>query len=179
MSDHFYARDAREPVAGKENHNQSEVMSTQFFLSLDPPTATAQMKGERIAYKGGKPFVIHYKKKPQLEAEKLFKMLLNPNRPRRPLTGAVRVSCDWFFSFRKSEKKGVTSHFSAVPKTTKPDAGNSNKMLIDCMTDLGFWNDDSQIFDETARKFWSDEPGILIKIEWGVELGYVRKGGLF
>ncbi|MBK1835033.1 RusA family crossover junction endodeoxyribonuclease [Roseibacillus ishigakijimensis] len=158
----------------------NEMKQVRFFLSLDPPTATAQQKGERVVPgKGGKHFVVHYKKQSLKDAEKLFKTLLLPFKPAKPIEGAVRVSCEWIFPWRKSERKTVRRAFSAIPKTTKPDAGNSNKLLIDCMTDLGFWGDDSQVFDESARKYWGEEPGIFIQIEHGGELGFVRKGGLF
>ena len=39
------------------------------------------------------------------------------------------------------------------------------KMLKNCMTKLGFWNDDAQIVNERVDKILSDEPtGIAIEI---------------
>lgn len=41
-------------------------------------------------------------------------------------------------------------------------------MLKDIMTDLGYWADDAIVASEITEKFWSDIPGIYVKIE---ELG--------
>lgn len=150
----------------------------EFFLSFEPPTATAQQRKHRIAKIKGKQMVMTYKPQPVKDAEELFRIHLASFCPNEPIEGPIRVSCDWIFPWRKSEKKSVMREFSAIPKTTKPDSGNSNKLLIDCMTKAGFWNDDAQVFDESARKYWGDEPGILVSIEWGHELGFVRKGGM-
>jgi Holliday junction resolvase RusA-like endonuclease len=48
---------------------------------------------------------------------------------------------------------------------TKPDTDNLEKLLKDCMTEVGFWNDDAQVVKEIAEKVWTDEPtGISIEI---------------
>ncbi|WP_252968912.1 RusA family crossover junction endodeoxyribonuclease [Erysipelothrix rhusiopathiae] len=39
------------------------------------------------------------------------------------------------------------------------------KLLLDCMTDLGFWNDDAQITSMLVEKMYDKVPGIYIKIE--------------
>lgn len=147
-----------------------------FYLNLTPPTCTSQQKGERVVKgKNGKPFVVHYKKKPLIQAEELFKFNLIKHKPSSPILGPIRVTCEWVFPWRKSERKGVMNKFRRIPKTTKPDAGNSNKLLIDCMTDLGFWNDDSQVFSEKPEKFWGDDVGIYVLLEYGEKIGYVER----
>ena len=50
-------------------------------------------------------------------------------------------------------------------KTTKPDIDNLQKLLKDCMTDLGYWKDDAQVASEIAEKFWSDVVGIYVLVE--------------
>lgn len=47
----------------------------------------------------------------------------------------------------------------------KPDLDNSVKLLQDCMTSLGFWEDDRFIVSLIVEKFWTDIPGIFIQIE--------------
>lgn len=49
--------------------------------------------------------------------------------------------------------------------TTKPDTDNLQKLLKDCMTKLGYWQDDAQVASEIVEKFWADTVGIYIKIE--------------
>lgn len=149
----------------------------EFFMCFEPPTATAQQKGERIVKgKNGRSFVSHYKKKALKDAEALLKLHLQAVRPPTPIDGAIRVRCEWVFPWRKSETKRTREAFETVPKITRPDAANSNKLLIDCMSDLNFWRDDNQVFSETAEKYWGDEPGIFVCIEHGGELGFMKKG---
>lgn len=48
---------------------------------------------------------------------------------------------------------------------TRPDTDNLEKMLKDCMTEVGFWKDDALVVSETVYKIWSDEPtGISIEL---------------
>ena len=56
-------------------------------------------------------------------------------------------------------------HENGSYKTTRPDLDNMMKLLQDCMTDLGFWEDDRLIAGLHVEKFWSEVPGIYIKIE--------------
>lgn len=140
----------------------------QFFLPCEPPTATAQQKGARIVTpKGGRPFVSFYKKQTLKDAESLFKGLLTRHMLDKPLTGPLAVEVDWVFPWRASEKKSILAAFYLLPKDTKPDADNSNKLLLDCMTELGFWGDDSQIYDLRVRKFWGIEAGLKVRIIHG------------
>ena len=50
-------------------------------------------------------------------------------------------------------------------RTTKPDTDNLQKLLKDCMTDVGFWKDDAQVASEICEKFWAEIPGIWIRVE--------------
>ena len=51
-------------------------------------------------------------------------------------------------------------------RITKPDTDNLEKLLKDCMTQVGFWKDDAQVVKEVVEKRWSDEPtGISIQID--------------
>ncbi len=50
-------------------------------------------------------------------------------------------------------------------KHTKPDTDNLQKLLKDCMTELGFWKDDALVASELVQKFWGEKTGIYINIE--------------
>ena len=41
---------------------------------------------------------------------------------------------------------------------------NIQKLLMDCMTAVGFWTDDAQVASMVAEKFWAEVPGIYISI---------------
>ena len=50
-------------------------------------------------------------------------------------------------------------------KTSRPDTDNLQKLLKDCMTLVGFWDDDALVASELVEKFWAEFPGIYIRIE--------------
>lgn len=113
--------------------------SIHFFLPMDKiPTVTAQQKGERVA--GGK--IVHYDKKSVRDAKREFAALLAPHAPAEPYARGVPLflKLSFYYPWRGRVKDPATRF-----KTTKPDADNAAKILIDCMTKAGFWWDDSQI----------------------------------
>lgn len=135
----------------------------KIFLLLNPPRATAQM--QKVAMVRGKPRF--YKPKSVQGARDTLMRHLRPFRPTSPIEGAVALRVVWLFP------RGRHRHNEW--KTTKPDTDNLQKMLKDCMTELGFWKDDAQVVKETCEKRWSDEPcGISIEVD-GMDKLY--KGG--
>ena len=125
-----------------------------FFLEMDPPTVTAQM--HRVMVRNGRPRF--YDSKPLKQARAQFVEALTPHAPASPLAGAVGLTVTWYF-LTKSHKEGEY-------RTTKPDTDNLEKLLKDCMTQCGFWNDDAQVCCEEVQKYWTrTEPGIFIKVE--------------
>lgn len=132
----------------------------KFKLKMNPPTATAQQKGERVV--GG--HIHHYKKKNIMAAEAILRDALLPYVPKEPITDKpIILKVLWEFPYPKSAKKHVSGH--CRHKITRPDTDNLNKMLKDIMTDMGFWKDDALISMEWIWKVLSDEPGIWISIE--------------
>ena len=132
----------------------------QFKLKMVPPTATAQQKGERVV--GG--HIHHYKKRNVAAAEAVLRDALLPYILSEPITEQpIWLRTYWMFPYPKSAKKHLPDHERF--KITRPDADNLNKMLKDVMTDMGFWKDDALIAIEEVWKMYSDEPGIVIRIE--------------
>ncbi len=134
-----------------------------FFLAMNPPTVTHQMKQVRVA--GNKP--IFYDPPRVKEARQTLIGHLVPNKPALPMEGAISLTVLWLFPKGKTHKHGQW-------RTTKPDTDNLQKLLKDCMTQVGFWKDDAQVVRETVEKRWSDEPcGIYIEIEELEDNSYV------
>jgi Holliday junction resolvase RusA-like endonuclease len=126
-----------------------------FFIAIDPPTSTAQMKQVRVVK--GKP--IFYDPPAVKEARNVLSAHLAVHKPDKPMAGPVSLRVLWLFPKGKSHKNGEW-------RTTKPDTDNLQKLLKDCMTRCGFWNDDAQVVREVAEKRWADEPsGIYIEVE--------------
>ena len=128
-------------------------MRLEFFMPMRPPTATHQEKKWRVVK--GKP--VSYDPPEVLAARSKLTDHLAGHKPAHPLEGAVRLLVQWCFP-RGQHKDGEY-------RITKPDTDNLNKLLKDCMTDVGFWKDDAQVASEICEKFWAEVPGIYIRIE--------------
>lgn len=131
------------------------MATVQFFLAMVPPTVTHQEKKVRVAK--GKPIIYE---PAELKAARAKLMAhLAKYEPVEPLEGALQLVCKWCFPLDKGGR-----HRDGEYKTSKPDTDNLQKLLKDCMTDLGFWVDDAQVASEVAEKFWADIPGIFVQI---------------
>ena len=127
----------------------------EFFIAMNPPTSTAQMKQVRVV--NNKP--VFYEPAPVKEARKQLIGHLILHRPDVPLDGPLALTVMWLFPKGKSHKNGEW-------RTSKPDTDNLQKLLKDCMTKCQFWKDDAQVVREVVEKRWSDEPcGIYIEIQ--------------
>lgn len=129
-------------------------MSTQFFMAMLPPTVTHQEKKVRVLK--GKP--IFYEPPELKDAREKLISHLAAHIPEQKYTGAVRLITKWCFPIRGK-------HIDGEYKTTKPDTDNLQKLLKDVMTKLDFWTDDALVASEVVEKFYSDIPGIFIRID--------------
>ena len=130
-------------------------MQISFFLPMKPPTVTHQEKAVHVVK--GKP--VHYEPDKLKAARSKLMAYLGQHAPIVPLCGPLRLVTKWCFPITGKRKDGQW-------KTTRPDTDNLQKLLKDCMTRVGFWEDDAQVAREVIEKRWSDEPcGIYIEIE--------------
>lgn len=120
------------------------LLRRAIYLPIDPPTKTAQQKGLRVV-RGHAQF---YEKKEVSEAKALLKDQLLQYVPDEPYHGALMVGVTWAFGTK--EKRKIREEY----RTTRPDLDNLFKGLADCLTDLGFWDDDSLITEVCLRKIW-------------------------
>lgn len=128
---------------------------TEFFMPFKKvPTTTHQQKQVRVV--NNKP--VFYEPEDLKRARALLTAHLGQHVPDKKYTGPVRLFVKWCFPITGKRSNGQW-------KTTRPDIDNSQKLLFDVMTDLGFWKDDSLVVSLIAEKFWADMPGIYIKIE--------------
>ena len=129
-------------------------MKTEFFLAMVPPTATHQEK--KVAVVKGKP--VHYDPAEVKAARSKLTAHLAGHQPSRRLRGPVQLIVKWCFPLQGDHRDGEY-------KTSKPDTDNLIKLLKDCMTLVGFWDDDALVASELVEKFWAEFPGIYIRIE--------------
>lgn len=131
---------------------------TEFFIPLKKiPTVTSQQKG--INGRGGKPVI--YTKQELLEVKAMFMSRLMEFIPEKHCTGAVRLTTKWLYPDHSGR------HRDGEYKITKPDTDNTVKLFKDCMTAVGFWEDDAQVASEHTEKFWvtKSPSGIYVKVE--------------
>ena len=129
-------------------------MRNEFFLNIIPPTSTHQMKEARCVK--GKPRF--YEPTELLVVRAKLTSHLAGHVPKVKYTGAVRLITKWCFKITGKHKDGEW-------KITRPDCSNMIKLFEDCMTDLGYWTDDSLIASSITEKFWAEHPGIYVVIE--------------
>lgn len=131
---------------------RKKVENLEFFMDMIPPTATHQQRG--CTFKNGKRI---YYNRANGDAEEKLKAYLSKHIPATPFEFAVRLEVKWCFPIKDAQACGE-------PYVKKPDVDNLCKALLDIMTKLGFWKDDKQIYELHIGKYYSERPGIYIKI---------------
>lgn len=120
-----------------------------------PPTTTHQQK--QVVIRNGKP--IFYEPEDLKAARAQLMAHLAKHVPERKLKGPLQLIVKWCFPITGNRKDGEY-------KDTRPDNGNSNKLLEDCMEDLGFFErGDQQIASLIVEHFWAELPGIYISLK--------------
>ena len=102
-------------------------------LDGNPSSVTQQQKGETII----KGRIHHYEKKNVREAKNALRWQLKPYIPKEPLGGPICLKIEWRFELKRCKRR--------FWKVTRPDLDNLEKGLLDVLTDMNFWNDDSQV----------------------------------
>ena len=144
-------------------------MSDKFYLHFENglPRTTSQEKGECIRYhivKGKRvPYIHHFKSEKVSAARQEFEWKLKSHLPEKASEVPIRLMVIFYFDTKNKKLWGTY-------KTTKPDADNIAKELIDAMSEdeknhkRGFWKNDSQIVDLHILKYYEEKATIYV--EW-------------
>lgn len=135
----------------------------EFVIYCIPPKATHQASLRIMKRRDGTKFVGKFAKSKGKKAQNDLMSLLRPHVPTKPLETPVTCEIRWVYPYRKAESKKAMSQ-GLIPCDTRPDCDNLFKTLGDCMTRLGFWLDDSQVYGLHFSKFWGEVPRIEVKI---------------
>lgn len=90
--------------------------------------------------------------------------------PERPYECPVEVKMIFHFERPKSHytSKGELTKAAKNEKfyhTSKPDFDNLEKAVSDCLKEIRFWKDDTQVIKWSGAKVWTKEnPGLLLII---------------
>jgi Holliday junction resolvase RusA-like endonuclease len=81
------------------------------------------------------------------------------------LQGALIVKMDFGMPLpikvSKSNRKAMIR--GDISPAKKPDLDNLEKMILDCLNKI-VWEDDKQIVEIHSRKFYSDQPGVMVEV---------------
>ena len=86
---------------------------------------------------------------------------------RVPWEGPLCVHLTFYFPRPKNHFRSNGELKPNAPQwhTSKPDRDNSDKAILDALTNLGIWRDDKQVCDGRIRKLYGDRVGCDITIQ--------------
>jgi len=130
------------------------LRSHQFFMPMQPPTATAQMK----QYRRTKTGVSVYEKEATKQARLQIRAALAQHLPDKPFGKPLRVTIKMCFG---GDMPGIFICIEELPstedeyewKTTRPDVDNSPKLILDEMAKCGMFKNDAHIASLVSEKF--------------------------
>ena len=125
----------------------------EFFMPMIPPTVTYQQ--HRVKWVNGRQ--IFYDSPELKNARQKLIANLAKHKPQKRFDCGVRLVVKWLFPAKGKHRDGEY-------RITKPDTDNLQKLLKDCMTVCGFWEDDALVAFEICEKFWADHPGIYVEV---------------
>ena len=73
------------------------------------------------------------------------------------MSGPIQVT----LSFALGGKESLNGR----PHSSKPDSDNLMKAILDSLTTIGAWGDDSQVFDCRVIKRYGNPSGVLVTLE--------------
>ena len=135
-----------------------------FFVNCIPPKSTHQAALRILKRRDGTQFVGKFASSKGKHVQAELITLFTPYRPMTPMQGPIILIVNWNYPWRKSEKK-INRARGIMPCDVRPDCDNLAKFVCDIFTRLAFWNDDGQVYSLTFQKWWSDTPGIGIRID--------------
>lgn len=129
-------------------------MRNSFFMAMRVPTVTHQE--HKVSVVHGKPRF--YEPAELKDARQSYMAHLAQYAPHEPWKGPIRLEVKFLY-----QNESLLNEWTW--KTTKPDTDNMIKLLKDCMTRTGFWQDDCQVVSEQVEKFYSrDHEGVYIVV---------------
>lgn len=135
----------------------------KFTIPLEP---TGQMRARHAVVNGHARTYKHEKQR--ANEDKLLSLALQ-HKPDAPLECQIEMTIDAYMPIPKSmpnfRKQMALS--GAIRPTTKPDADNVAKHVMDTFNEI-FWKDDKLIVGLLVRKYYSDNPRLEIEIKEAV-----------
>lgn len=137
----------------------NEQNTGQFLhFNIDPPDTTHQAALRILKTKDGRQFVGKMKGSKAKNFEGQWRAEIRPKRPKFPIEKGTPVRVV-FGLFYKSCKSRPCKEIQW--KTTKPDADNVIKTMLDCLVEEGYIATDQQVADLRVMKLEWDHGGFV------------------
>ena len=132
-------------------------MTIDFVIHGEPPTTTAQQKGE--VRRGGK--TMHYTKAKVKRVLEMYEWEARAALPSgwKPIQKPKGVRLYVMFCFGTTDRKKIGTW-----RTSRPDADNLVKALMDGFKNAGVWEDDSQVASLQVDKTWWSRENACIRV---------------
>ncbi len=133
----------------------------KFAIPCDPPKSLSK-NSKQLRVLNGRPLMTDATK--TKEAKSTILQLFQRHAPPAPITGPVSLTISFYYPFPASTSKRVVNAGDS-PKVTRPDVDGIATGVMDVMTTLRFWGDDSQVAALFVSKHMSETPGIHVCVE--------------
>lgn len=138
-------------------------MRIEFFVHW--VVRPKQSVRHRIVRPGkGAPFVQSYQPAALRQNEAELIATMQQHRPSKPLSGPIAAIYEFHYPWRSNEPQKNKAR-GCIPKTTRPDLGQLDKQIEDCLERGGLIANDSMIWRRTSSRFWSGQQGVRIRLE--------------
>jgi Holliday junction resolvase RusA-like endonuclease len=106
-----------------------------------------------------------YTPKETVNYETLVKQIFITKNFKTYLEGEIHAKITAYFPIPKSTSKSKRQEMliGAIRPTKRPDWDNIGKIICDSLNDLAY-RDDSQITECLVRKFYADEPRVVVEM---------------
>jgi Holliday junction resolvase RusA-like endonuclease len=124
-------------------------MLVNIRVPIDPPP-THQSALRVLKRKGGGMFIGKMKSSPAVKWKTAFELLLQATKPKVPMDGILRASVNFGYPLLKKHKNLPVIE----AKITRPDCDNLVKSVLDCLVNVGYIVDDSNIAHLSVSKYY-------------------------
>lgn len=98
----------------------------------------------------------------------LIAMAAKPHRPETPIDNPISLHVMFLMPRPKRLQTKKYINKPLIWHTSKPDLDNLIKAVMDSLTQIGFWTDDSRVFRQYLIKRYAnayERPGVLIQLD--------------
>lgn len=134
-------------------------------LLFEIPGDIQAQERPRFSTAGG--FAKAYDPPKSRDFKNFVKLVAADHAPAALIETEIRLYVDIYRPIPKSlsKKKRAEAIAGQLRPTKKPDLDNLVKGIKDGMSKV-IWHDDAQIVEMTVRKFYSENPRAVVKVDW-------------